>query len=228
MEDRRDAPGRLLSGAGLFSGNRAGGAESIQLHRDQYLDAGGRQWRGGIERVRAFRGGDGANRRLFADPVVGCDGETGNTTTVQLYGGGTFAANDCAKFERRATWCRRAGRAPGEGWAGGHGNYSNDRKRALDGYGGFRGFVPGVVTSVTNLDFPSIDPQTCAEQDVALTGAALGSALAAGWPAAIEAGLVGNMRVSAASTVTIRLCNVTADAIDPAAADFRVTVFISL
>lgn len=66
------------------------------------------------------------------------------------------------------------------------------------------------------LDFGPIAPQTCAQLTVGAGGSAAGSPVAAGWPATLEAGLMGQMFVSSADVVTVRLCNVTASAIDPA------------
>jgi hypothetical protein len=67
-----------------------------------------------------------------------------------------------------------------------------------------------------SLDFGSIAAQACAELTISATGAAANDPVAPAWPAGLEAGLAGIMRVSAADTVTVRLCNVTASAIDPA------------
>ncbi len=66
------------------------------------------------------------------------------------------------------------------------------------------------------LDFGSIAAQACAALTITATGAATDNAIAPSWPAALEAGLAGLMHVSAADTITVRLCNVTAGAIDPA------------
>lgn len=70
------------------------------------------------------------------------------------------------------------------------------------------------------LDFASIAAQACAELTIAVSGASASSPIAPSWPAALETGLVGNMRISAANTVTVRLCNVTSGAIDPASGTF--------
>lgn len=72
----------------------------------------------------------------------------------------------------------------------------------------------------TTLDFGSIAAQSCAELTINVTGAAANDPIAPSWPSALEAGLTGTMRVSAANTVTARLCNVTAGAIDPASQTF--------
>jgi len=74
------------------------------------------------------------------------------------------------------------------------------------------------------LDFPSIAAGAEAELTVAVTGAAAGAAVFVGAPAAIEAGLSWGAYVSAADTVTIRVRNDTAAAIDPASATWTVRV----
>jgi hypothetical protein len=52
----------------------------------------------------------------------------------------------------------------------------------------------------------------------------MGDSVAAGWPAGFENGLIGMMRISASNTVAVRVCNVSAATVDPAAAVFRATV----
>lgn len=84
-------------------------------------------------------------------------------------------------------------------------------------------YQPIALTATATLDFPSIAAQTCAELTITVTGAAVGSAVSVGPPAALEAGLSATGYVSATSTVTVRLCNVTTGAIDPAAATWRAT-----
>ncbi len=66
------------------------------------------------------------------------------------------------------------------------------------------------------LDFGSISAQTCAELTITATGAAANNPIVPSWPPALEAGLAGIMRVSSANTITVRLCNVTTSAVDPA------------
>jgi hypothetical protein len=84
--------------------------------------------------------------------------------------------------------------------------------------------VPTFLTASSTIDFGPIATATCADDPIPLTGAAVGDAVAPGWPAALETGLSGMMLVSAADTVTVRLCNLTASAIDPAGASFRATI----
>jgi alpha-D-ribose 1-methylphosphonate 5-triphosphate diphosphatase PhnM len=85
-------------------------------------------------------------------------------------------------------------------------------------------YAPANLTATATLDFASIAAQTCSGMTVTVTGATENDAVALGAPASIEAGLSWSGRVSAADTVTIRLCNVTASPIDPASADWSVVV----
>jgi hypothetical protein len=71
-----------------------------------------------------------------------------------------------------------------------------------------------------SLDFGSVAAQSCSELTITVTGALVNSALAPSWPVSLETGLTGNMRVSASGLVAVRLCNITAAAIDPAAQTF--------
>jgi lysophospholipase L1-like esterase len=75
------------------------------------------------------------------------------------------------------------------------------------------------------LDFPSIAAQSSADLTVTVLNAEVGMQVTLGLPAALEAGLVANAFVSAADTVTVRLTNITTAAIDPASAQYKVTVF---
>ena len=79
--------------------------------------------------------------------------------------------------------------------------------------------VPAKQTFVGNLDFGSISSGACAELTITVSGAAVGDRIAESWPPSIEAGLLGNMRVSAINTVTVRLCKITSGSVDPAAAN---------
>lgn len=81
-----------------------------------------------------------------------------------------------------------------------------------------------VLSAVAALDFPNIVAQTGAELTITVAGAAVGDTVELGPPAALEAGLAATGYVSAANTVTVRLLNVTAGAINPASASWRATV----
>lgn len=78
----------------------------------------------------------------------------------------------------------------------------------------------------TTLDFPSIAAHTTAELTVAVTGAVVGDKATAHPNSAPEPGLTfGGAYVSAANTVTVRVANVTAAAIDPANRTWHVLVW---
>lgn len=79
------------------------------------------------------------------------------------------------------------------------------------------------LSATASLDFGSIAAGGQAELTLSVAGAAVGDTVSLGAPAAIESGLTWAGRVSAADTVTIRLTNPTAGAIDPAAATWRAT-----
>jgi hypothetical protein len=79
------------------------------------------------------------------------------------------------------------------------------------------------LSATVTLDFPSIAAGGQAELNVTLPGAVVGSVVMLGLPASLEAGLViSPARISAANTVTVRVSNITAAAIDPAAAQYTV------
>ncbi len=85
--------------------------------------------------------------------------------------------------------------------------------------------VPTFLTASATLDFPSIAAGTCsADMTISLPGANAGDAVASGWPAAMESGLNGTMRISAAGVVSVRLCADATGAVNPAAATFTATV----
>ncbi len=84
--------------------------------------------------------------------------------------------------------------------------------------------VPSYLASTAVLDFASLTPGGCGELTFGLPGAAAGDSVAPGWPAAMETGLIGTMRVSAAGTVAVRVCNLSGTTTDPAAATYRATV----
>lgn len=151
----------------------------------------------------------------------------GNGTAVQMYGGGTQQANDCAKFDAAGNIVSAGGACAGGGVQAGLGiaitSGGGPSTVAVDS-----AYIPGMLTALANVDFANVAAQTCVEENIAFTGAAIGNAIAAGWPSPFGAGLLGTMWVSAANTVTIRLCNVSGTAIDPAPADFRITIVRSL
>ena len=84
--------------------------------------------------------------------------------------------------------------------------------------------ISGWLTGTAALDFASIAAGSEAELTLTVTGAANGDAVYLGAPSAIEAGVGWSGYVSAADTVTVRLRNDTAGAIDPASATWRAAV----
>ena len=72
----------------------------------------------------------------------------------------------------------------------------------------------------------SIAAHTCITDTVSVTNAATGDTVALGAPATLEAGLIGFGSVTAAGTVTVRLCNVTAGGITSADLTWRADVWI--
>lgn len=85
--------------------------------------------------------------------------------------------------------------------------------------------LPTALTATATLDFGSINAGLAADLTITVTGAAVGDAVALGVPAAFEAGLTAFGFVSAANTVTVRVVNNTAGAVDAASGTFRATVF---
>ncbi len=85
--------------------------------------------------------------------------------------------------------------------------------------------VPTYLTGTATLAFPAIAPDTCAaELTFAIPGAATGDAVAPGWPASLPAGVVGMMRVTAANTVAVRLCNSSGATATPPSALYRASI----
>lgn len=96
----------------------------------------------------------------------------------------------------------------------------------------WRGFFRDVyaflsMDTTATLDFPSINAGAVAVLTVTIRGATPGPAslVLLGPPSTIEAGLMWSGFVSANDTVSIRLFNGTAGAINPASASWRVAVF---
>ncbi len=87
--------------------------------------------------------------------------------------------------------------------------------------------VVGVFSAAAALDFPSIAAGAEATLTIAVAGAATANtpSVALGWSAALPDGIVVKQAwVSAAGTVSIRVANITAGAIDPGAVNCRATV----
>jgi hypothetical protein len=89
--------------------------------------------------------------------------------------------------------------------------------------GGTNGIVKTDKSSGA-IDFPSISAVTCSSQTQTLTGAAANDPVACSYPTALSANLTASCFVSATDTVTYRLCNPTAGAIDPASGTFSARI----
>lgn len=76
------------------------------------------------------------------------------------------------------------------------------------------------VRASATIDFASIAAQTCVTNTITVTGAAANDETSCSIPAAIENGLSATCWVSSADTVSVRLCNVTTGAIDPASGTY--------
>lgn len=84
--------------------------------------------------------------------------------------------------------------------------------------------VPAFLTGTASLDFGSIGAAACAELTITVSGAIVGDAVSLGAPPAVEAGFQWSGFVSAADTVTVRLCKITTGSTDPASATWRAWV----
>lgn len=82
----------------------------------------------------------------------------------------------------------------------------------------------GVDAVAASKNFPSMATLTTAELTMAVPGAVLGDIAVASPLTTIETGLVWSAYVTATDVVTVRLANVTAGTIDPAAVSWNVEV----
>ncbi len=77
--------------------------------------------------------------------------------------------------------------------------------------------ITGSFAGSVTTDVASIAAQSCTNVSITAAGAVAGAECSPGVPAALPTGLSASCYVSTIDTVQFRLCNVTADAIDPAA-----------
>jgi len=82
------------------------------------------------------------------------------------------------------------------------------------------------LTGSAVIDFPSIAAGLVVEDTITVTGANVGDAVSLGVPSTVDTNLMWSGYVSAADTVTVRLYNPTAGAIDPASATWKASVII--
>ena len=85
--------------------------------------------------------------------------------------------------------------------------------------------VPTYTTGSGTLAFGLLAAAACsADVVLSVPGAAMGDALAPGWPASLPAGVLGMMRVTAANAVSIRVCNLGSTPANVVSDSFRATV----
>lgn len=80
------------------------------------------------------------------------------------------------------------------------------------------------LTTTQTLDFPNITSGNTSELNVTVAGATVGSACSCAPNTSIELGLQWSCYVSAPNTVTVRVSNVSAIAVNPASKSWKVTV----
>lgn len=94
-----------------------------------------------------------------------------------------------------------------------------------NGFGGLTGgALLGILFGTAALDFPSIAAAASADLTIAVAGAAVNDRVILGLPAAPTAGLIFQVFVSAADTVTVRATNITGLAVDALSATYNVSV----
>ena len=88
--------------------------------------------------------------------------------------------------------------------------------------------VPTYLKNSVSFTFAQISAGTCSpDLTFALTGAAPGDTVAPGWPSGMASGLIGNMWVSAANQITVRLCAM-GQTVAPASAVYSATIIRGL
>ncbi len=87
--------------------------------------------------------------------------------------------------------------------------------------------IPVFVRGLAQLGFSPILAASCQEQPFTLPGIATKDSLSPGWPELLPGGLIGVMRVSAANTITVRLCNFTSTDVAAYTDEFSATVLRS-
>jgi hypothetical protein len=161
----------------------------------------------------------------LAASQIASGSKQGNGSKIAMYSGGTPANGNCVKFDANGN-ITDAGDPCGTGGGGGGGSYSPGDGISISGsvISVDPAVVPQYLTDSATLDFGSIAANSCAELTMTVTGAATQDSVVMGLPPSLEAGLVVNMRVSAADTVTVRACKITSGSVDPAAQNFRATI----
>lgn len=153
-------------------------------------------------------------RLIFLSAIAGT---SVNPLQIELVGTDAelFSVTNAGNLRARGTLAFRSGSASNFGTFQ-HNNTASRTYTLPDASGN----VAVTLSFSSTLDFASIAAQSCAELPVTATGASPGDPVVAAWPATLESGLTGVMYVSAANTVKVRLCNITASPIDPASQTF--------
>ncbi len=84
--------------------------------------------------------------------------------------------------------------------------------------------IPQKLTGSASIAFGSVTANSCIENTFTLNGAAAGGYVVPGLPAALTANVTATMRVSAANTISVRVCNPTTATISVAADTFSAMV----
>lgn len=191
---------------GIALGNSPTGPNNL----DFYDENGNR-----IGRIHSFGSGGDANLNMMADYI------SGGVTTLSLFSQDVFVlttANGGLSIEMdNASY-------------GGIRVIGNVRFDSTVKFGAAGTAISSYLSATASLNFPSIATHTTAELTITVTGAAVGDTVTVtpGAPvlgsANIEAGLVWSGHVTAANTVSVRLLNGTAAAIDPIQRTWRASV----
>lgn len=80
------------------------------------------------------------------------------------------------------------------------------------------------LAGTSAIDFASLDDGVCAANTFTLTGVAAGDPISPKWPSTLESGLLGVMTATATDTVSVRLCNWSGAAVDPASQTFGASI----
>ena len=159
----------------------------------------------------------------LAESQIASADEHGIGTKIQMFTG-SASTDDCAKFDVNGNLVS-AGAAcgvSGGSYSAGTGISIADSTISVD-----TATVTSFLTGTDALNFGSIANASCADLTLTVPGAATGDAVAAGWPVSIAPGALGSMFVSAADTITVRLCNLSGSSVDPALGTYRATVLRS-
>jgi len=81
------------------------------------------------------------------------------------------------------------------------------------------------LSATSSLSFASLATSSCDQKTIAVTGAAPGDTVYVGATSSIETGLLWSAFISAANTVTVRICNVTGPTLTPATSTWRADVW---